>query len=220
MPGLIACIAVDVDQVSNTPLKSGKGVTKINIAEAFQWLGIAGAGGCPALSRPCCSMEDMVMRSAFDFSPLYRSTVGFDRLFDMLDQSAQVEPMTNWPPYNIEKVGEDQYVITMAIAGFSPDEIELTQKESQLLVVGQKKGSEEGKQYLHRGIATRAFRQTFNLADHVKVVAAGLENGLLTVELKREVPEALKPRRIEINAGAAATPLGRHPQQIEHGKAA
>jgi molecular chaperone IbpA len=165
-------------------------------------------------------MEDMVMRSAFDFSPLYRSTVGFDRLFDMLDQSAQIEPMTNWPPYNIEKVGEDQYVITMAIAGFSPDEIELTQKESQLLVTGQKKGSEEGKQYLHRGIATRAFKQTFNLADHVKVTGASLENGLLTVELKREVPEALKPRRIEINAGTGATNLGRHPQQIEHGKAA
>jgi molecular chaperone IbpA len=165
-------------------------------------------------------MEDMVMRSAFDFSPLYRSTVGFDRLFDMLDQSAQVEPMTNWPPYNIEKVGEDRYVITMAIAGFSPDEIELTQKESQLLVAGQKKGSEEGKQYLHRGIATRAFKQTFNLADHVKVTGASLENGLLTVELKREVPEALKPRRIEINPGTGATNLGRHPQQIEHGKAA
>ncbi|WP_262029646.1 Hsp20 family protein [Microvirga sp. Mcv34] len=160
------------------------------------------------------------MRSAFDFSPLYRSTVGFDRLFDMLDQSAQIEPMTNWPPYNIEKVAEDQYVITMAIAGFSPDEVELTQKESQLLVSGQKKGSEEGRQYLHRGIATRAFKQTFNLADHVKVTGASLENGLLTVDLKREVPESLKPRRIEIATGAGTTPLGRHPQQIEHGKAA
>ena len=156
----------------------------------------------------------------YDFSPLSRSTVGFDRLFDMLDAAARVEPMTNWPPYNIEKVGEDRYVITMAIAGFAPDEIELTQKESQLLVAGQKKGSEEGRQYLHRGIATRAFKQTFNLADHVKVTGASLENGLLTVDLKREVPEALKPRRIEINAGADAAPAGRQPQQIEHGKAA
>lgn len=158
------------------------------------------------------------MRSAFDFSPLYRSTVGFDRLFDMLDQSSQVESMTNWPPYNIEKRGEDQYVITMAVAGFSPDEIELTQKASQLLVAGQKKSSEDGRQYLHRGIATRAFKQTFNLADHVKVLGASLENGLLTVELKRDVPEALKPRRIEINPGAPAS--GRPLQQIEHGKAA
>ena len=158
------------------------------------------------------------MRSAFDFSPLYRSTVGFDLLFDMLDQSSQVESMTNWSPYNIEKRGEDQYVITMAVAGFSPDEIELTQKASQLLVAGQKKSSEDGRQYLHRGIATRAFKQTFNLADHVKVLGASLENGLLTVELKRDVPEALKPRRIEINPGAPAS--GRPLQQIEHGKAA
>lgn len=162
------------------------------------------------------------MRSAFDFSPLYRSTVGFDRLFDLLDQSSQVEPMTNWPPYNIEKSGEDQYVITMAVAGFSTDEIELTQKENQLVVTGQKKGSEEGKQYLHRGIATRAFKQTFNLADHVKVRTASLENGLLTIDLKREVPEALKPRRIEISSGDDATGLGQDNElrQIEHGKVA
>jgi molecular chaperone IbpA len=162
------------------------------------------------------------MRSAFDFSPLYRSTVGFDRLFDMLDQSTQVESMANWPPYNIEKLGEDQYLITMAVAGFSPEEIELTQKEGQLLVIGQKKGQDEGKQYLHRGIATRSFKQIFNLADHVKVTGANLENGLLTVELKREVPEALKPRRIEINSGSGVKSLGQdnQPAQIEHGKAA
>jgi molecular chaperone IbpA len=167
-------------------------------------------------------MEDVAMRTAFDFSPLYRSTVGFDRLFDMLDQSTQVEPMTNWPPYNIEKAGDDHYVITMAIAGFSPDEIELTQKENLLVVVGQKKGLEEGKQYLHRGIATRAFKQTFSLADHVKVTNASLDNGLLTVQLVREVPEALKPRRIEISAGKGAKSVGQDnkPQQIEHGKAA
>jgi len=130
--------------------------------------------------------------------------------------------MTNWPPYNIEKAGEDQYVITMAIAGFSTDEIEITQKENQLVVIGQKKGSEEGKQYLHRGIATRAFKQTFNLADHVKVMGAGLENGLLRIELEREVPEALKPRRIEIATGNVSKSLGQDnkPQQIEHGKAA
>jgi molecular chaperone IbpA len=162
------------------------------------------------------------MRSAFDFSPLYRSTVGFDRLFDMLDQATQVEPMTSWPPYNIEKAGDDQYVITMAIAGFSADEVELTQKENQLLVTGQKKNSEDGRQYLHRGIATRAFKQTFNLADHVKVTGASLANGLLTVELKREVPEALKPRRIEIASGHGPKSGGQdnQPQQIEHGKAA
>jgi molecular chaperone IbpA len=134
----------------------------------------------------------------YDFAPLYRSTVGFDRLFDMLDQANRVESMTNWPPYNIEKVSEDQYRITMAVAGFSPDEIELVQHEGSLLVAGNKHSEPQGVQLLHRGIATRAFKQTFNLADHVKVKGASLENGLLTVDLVREVPEQLKPRRIEI----------------------
>ena len=143
----------------------------------------------------------------YDFSPLYRSTVGFDRLFDMLDQSARAEA-ANWPPYNIERTSEDDYRITMALAGFSPDEIELVQKENTLLVAGHKNADQEqGAEVLHRGIATRPFRQTFNLAQHVKVVAANLENGLLVVELKREVPEALKPRRIEIAAGSGEASL-------------
>jgi molecular chaperone IbpA len=133
-----------------------------------------------------------------DFSPLYRSTVGFDRLFDLLDHAGRGEP--NWPPYNIEKRGENEYRITMAVAGFARDEIELVQKENTLFVSGQKRGSDEGTQYLYRGIATRAFKQTFNLADHVKVRGANLEHGLLTIELVREVPEAMKPRRIEIAA--------------------
>jgi len=155
------------------------------------------------------------MRTVFDLSPLYRSTVGFDRLLDMLDQA---EPMTSWPPYNIEKVGDDQYRITMAVAGFSPDEIELVQQESTLFVNGRKHPEPDGVQVLHRGIATRAFKQTFNLADHVKVTGASLENGLLTIELKREVPEELKPRRIEIGSGNGTQALaqGNQPQQIEH----
>ncbi len=157
----------------------------------------------------------------FDFSPLYRSTVGFDRLFDMLDQATRVEPMTNWPPYNIEKTGEDQYRITMAVAGFSTEEIELTQHENMLVVSGQKRPDPEGAQMLHRGIATRAFKQTFNLADHVKVTGASLDSGLLTVELKREVPEELKPRRIAITSGSGQTAVAQDtPQQIEHEKAA
>jgi molecular chaperone IbpA len=158
------------------------------------------------------------MRTTFDLSPLYRSTVGFDRLLDMLDQVSRVEPMTNWPPYNIEKTGDDQYRITMAVAGFSPDEIELVQQETTLFVNGQKHPEPEGVQVLHRGIATRAFKQTFNLADHVKVTGASLENGLLTIELKREVPEELKPHRIEIVSGTGAKALSQdnQPQQIEH----
>ncbi len=139
----------------------------------------------------------------YDLSPLYRSTVGFDRIFDMLDQSAKAEAVPNWPPYNIERSGEDEYRITMALAGFSPNEIELVQKENTLFVAGHKSAEQEqGAEVLHRGIATRPFRQTFNLAQHVKVVNANFENGLLIVELKREVPEAHKPRRIEIAAGA------------------
>ncbi len=158
------------------------------------------------------------MRTTFDLSPLFRSTVGFDRLIDVLDQVSRVEPMTKWPPYNIEKVGENQYRITMAVAGFSPDEIELVQQESTFFVNGQKHPEPEGVQVLHRGIATRAFKQTFNLAEHVKVTGASLENGLLTIELKREVPEALKPRRIEIASGKGPKALTQdnQPQPIEY----
>ena len=156
----------------------------------------------------------------YDFSPLFRSTVGFDRVFDMLDQASRGQ-MASWPPYNIEKMGEDHYRITMAVAGFSPDEIELVQHENVLLVAGQKLTDAEGVEVLHRGIATRAFKQTFNLADHVKVTGANLENGLLVVELQREVPEALKPRRIEI-AGNGSKTLGQdnEARQIKGAKAA
>jgi molecular chaperone IbpA len=159
--------------------------------------------------------EDVAMTN-YDFSPLYRSSVGFDRLFDMLDQASRVQP-TNWPPYNIERLSEDEYRITMAVAGFSPDEIELVQKENALFVMGQKDHQPDGVEVLHRGIATRSFKQTFNLADHVKVTGASLENGLLVVELKREIPEALKPRRIEIasTGGPKAVSHDYQPEQID-----
>ncbi|HET9352994.1 MAG TPA: Hsp20 family protein [Sphingomicrobium sp.] len=156
----------------------------------------------------------------YDFSPLYRMTVGFDRLFDMIDQVSQFEPMTNWPPYNVEKQGDDQYRITMAVAGFSPDEIEVTQQENTLVISGKKHQVNGQGEILHRGIATRAFKQSFNLADFVKVTEAKLENGLLTVALKREVPEELQPRRIPIQLGAASLGSGKPQQQIEHQKAA
>ncbi len=144
----------------------------------------------------------------YDFSPLYRSTIGFDRLFDLLDQSARGEPATNWPPYNIERTGEDEYRIVMALAGFAPDEIELVQQQNLLFVAGHKNADpQQGGEVLHRGIATRSFRQSFNIAEHVKVTEAKLEHGLLTIDLKREVPEALKPRRIEIAGGTDAAVL-------------
>jgi molecular chaperone IbpA len=130
----------------------------------------------------------------FDVSPLYRSTIGFDRILDMLNEGAH----SNWPPYDIEKKGENEYGITMAVAGFGPDEIEITQHGTQLLVSGQRRGDGAGRQFLHQGIASRAFKQTFRLAEHVRVEAASLENGLLSIDLVREVPERLKPRKIEI----------------------
>ncbi|MER2265084.1 Hsp20 family protein [Methylobacterium oxalidis] len=151
----------------------------------------------------------------YDVAPLFRSSIGFERLLDLLAQADRVEPSTTWPPYNIEKVAEDQYRITMAVAGFSPEEIELTQHDTALLVSGQKRGQEGERQYLHRGIAARSFRQTFNLAEHVRVMGASLDNGLLTVELKREVPEALKPRRIAIGGEQAAVGQDNGPAQIE-----
>ena len=161
------------------------------------------------------------MRTAFDFSPLYRSTVGFDRLFDLIDQTARMEQAPSWPPYNVEKVGDDQYRITMAVAGFSPDEIEITQKENVLLVAGHKHPEQENGQFLHRGIATRAFKQSFDLADHVMVTGANLDNGLLTIDLQREVPEALKPRKIEIGGVPAAKTIGQDNQKrVEKVKAA
>ncbi|WP_043750838.1 Hsp20 family protein [Methylobacterium nodulans] len=139
-----------------------------------------------------------------DIAPLYRLTVGFDRLLDLMEQTSRVEPMTGWPPYNIEKTAAESYRITMAVAGFGPDEITLTQTGTTLLVTGQKNESDESRQFLHRGIAGRSFRQTFNLADHVSVTGASLDHGLLVIDLVREVPEALKPRRIPIGAGSPA----------------
>ena len=158
------------------------------------------------------------MRTAYDFSPLFRSSVGFDRVFDLLENATRVQALDNWPPYNIEKAGEDQYRITMAVAGFSPDELELT-AQPNLLVVGGRKQGEDGARYLHRGVATRSFVRRFELADHVRVTGASLADGLLTIELAREVPEAMRPRRIEVQAWRAVG-AGGQPRQVEHQKAA
>lgn len=139
------------------------------------------------------------MRTAFDFSPLFRSTVGFDRVFDLLDNASRVSSFDNWPPYDIIKTGDDSYRVTLAVAGFAENELNVTQ-ERNLLVVSGEKAANEDTQYLHRGIAGRSFQRRFELADHVRVVGASIANGLLTVELKREIPEAMKPRRIDIKA--------------------
>ena len=135
----------------------------------------------------------------FDFSPLFRSTIGFDRLTRLVDAATRVDTAAlAYPPYNIEKTGEDAYRLTMAVAGFSPEEVDVTVQENSLLVTGRAKKEVEDSRYLHRGIARRAFERRFSLADHIKVVGATLENGMLHVDLAREVPEAAKPRKVQI----------------------
>lgn len=139
----------------------------------------------------------------FDLSPLYRSTVGFDRLFSMLDQVAGTENGNTYPPYNIERTGEDAYRITVAVAGFGEADLTIEQKENVLTVRGAKETRQEGAtkgEMLYQGIAGRSFERRFQLADHVHVTGAELQNGLLHVDLVREVPEASKPRRIPIGA--------------------
>ncbi len=140
-----------------------------------------------------------------DFSPLYRSTVGFDRLFTMLDSLGQPDSGQTYPPYNIERTAEDSYRITMAVAGFSDEEISIEAHRNVLTVKGVRKeeGEGEGSELLYRGIASRAFERRFQLADHVDVVGAILKNGLLHIDLKRNIPEELKPRKIEIAAAPA-----------------
>lgn len=137
--------------------------------------------------------------TTFDFSPLYRSSIGFDRLTSLMDAAARSDHgQTSYPPYNIEKVEEDRYRITMAVAGFSEDELSLESKNNQMIVKGRKETSAEPRQFLHQGIAERAFEHRFQLADFVRVNEAHLENGLLHVDLVRELPDEMKPRTIAI----------------------
>lgn len=141
------------------------------------------------------------MRTNFDFTPYRRSTVGFDRLFDLLETGARAET-EGYPPFDIEQESEDRYRITLAVAGFRPEEIEIVAQSNQLTVSGRKGDEAETGRYLHRGIATRAFERRFQLADFVVVEDASFDNGLLRIALKREVPEAMKPRRIAINGAS------------------
>lgn len=149
--------------------------------------------------------------STFDLTPLFRSTVGFDRLSRLFDSALTDSAAPTYPPYNIEKVSEDDYRVVMAVAGFGDKDIEITVKENTLVVAG-KNAQQEQVRYLHRGIAGRSFERRFDLADHIVVKGANLENGLLTVDLKREIPEALKPRTVPVTAKAGTS--------IEHKQAA
>jgi molecular chaperone IbpA len=146
----------------------------------------------------------------YDFSPLWRSTIGFDHLADLVDSSLRQATDDNYPPYNIERSSEDHYRITLALAGFAPEDVTVTAEQNTLTIEGKKAGKDE-REYLYQGIAARPFRRVFNLADYVQVKAASFKDGLLVID--REVPEAMKPRRIAIN-GASSSP------QIDQKKAA
>jgi molecular chaperone IbpA len=137
----------------------------------------------------------------FDLAPLYRSAIGFDRLAQLLEQRADTQP--SYPPYNIELVSDDQYRIVMALAGFNRSEVEIIAERDTLHITGRKQKDDTQRTFLHRGIAARDFEQRFQLANHVKVTSASFDNGMLTIELVREVPEALKPRKIDIGGGDA-----------------
>jgi molecular chaperone IbpA len=172
--------------------------------------GASGLRRAPVLSGasyPSCSLEDLAMRT-YDFSPLFRSTVGFDRLFDLVE-TAQRATEESYPPYNIERLAEDRYQISLAVAGFSPDEISITAEQNVVTIEGIK-AEKAGREFLFRGISTRHFKRQFNLADNVQVKNAAFDNGLLKIEMVREIPEAMKPRRIAINGASAG-----NVQQIE-----
>ena len=148
------------------------------------------------------------MRSAFDFAPFRRSTVGFDRLFDMLEDSALGQSQENYPPFDLVRVDDNHFRINIAVAGFKQDEIDITALQNVLIVSG-KKSEDEGNGFIHRGIATRSFERRFGLADHVKVKTADLKDGLLAIDLVREIPEEMKPRKIQIGGESAS----QQPQQ-------
>lgn len=143
------------------------------------------------------------MRTAFDFAPFRRSTIGFDRLFDLLESSAGngANGGENYPPFDLVKVDENHYRINLAVAGFKSDEIDLTAQQNQLVVTG-RKGDDDKAEYIHRGIANRSFERRFGLADHIRVTDADLNDGLLSIDLVREIPEAMKPRKISIGGVA------------------
>lgn len=140
------------------------------------------------------------MRSAFDFSPFRRSTVGFDRLFDLLENSAAGQAAENYPPFDLVQLDDNSYRISLAVAGFKQEEIDITAQQNLLIVSGRRK-DDDGSGYIHRGIATRSFERRFGLADHVTVRSADMSDGLLSIDLVREIPEAMRPRKIELGGG-------------------
>ena len=150
------------------------------------------------------------MRSAFDFAPFRRSTVGFDRLFDMLENSNMGQTQENYPPFDLIRKGENDYCIQLAVAGFKPEEIDITAQQNVLIVTGRKseEGAEKDGDFIYRGIANRSFERRFALADHIQVRGADLKDGMLAIELVREIPEAMKPRKIAVGGASEKSAIG------------
>ena len=159
------------------------------------------------------------MRAGYDFSPLYRSMIGVDRMAELIETSMKTSTDRAYPPYDIEKIDDDAYRVTIATAGFRPGELEITAQPNLLIVAGRKQEATDGRRFLHQGLAGRSFEHRFELADYVVVRTAGYENGLLTIELAREIPEAMKPRRVQI-AGAPSTEPHRQIPDNEPGRKA
>jgi molecular chaperone IbpA len=172
-----------------------------------------------SLENPNCSTGEFVM-NRFDFTPYRRTTVGFDRLFDILENAGRSSGSDNYPPFNIERVSETEYVVTIAVAGFKPQEIDITAQQNLLVVAGQKEAeSNDNRDFLHVGIANRNFERRFQLADHVFVKAADMADGLLIVQLERVVPDELKPRKIFVG-GTTPTVIEHDGEVKKKGKAA
>ena len=145
--------------------------------------------------------------NTIDLTPLYRSSIGFDRFGSLLDSALRSEPSVSYPPYNIEVIGENEYAITLALAGFDNSDIDIQTEKGVLTVKGKKEAKQEDTKYLHQGIANRSFERKFNLADYVEVKNANLDKGLLTISLVKEIPEAMKPKKIEINSSSVSDKL-------------
>src|SRR5665647_568483 len=215
----IKIIYISIAYQVGAGLLQGQNGVPISLLRRPQWLRtgftVRPIGGLPAETQPSRStQEDFTMRT-FDLSPLYRSTVGFDRLFSMMDG---FEAAPGYPPYNIERTGENEYRVTVAVAGFGENELSIESKENTLTIKGAKQATaQQNGEVLYQGIATRAFERVFQLADYVQVKAAALENGLLHVDLVREIPEAKKPRQIPIGNGQT---LGNAKPQVVEAKVA
>jgi molecular chaperone IbpA len=185
---------------SAAALEIGRAATTFDTEAAEQGSPVLARKGGAEPNDYCSDEEDSEM-TTYDLSPLYRTAIGFDRLADMLTNAARVDG-NGYPPYNIESRSEDEYRISMAVAGFSESDLDIVTEQNTLTVSGSKaERDDDEREFLYRGIATRAFERRFQLADHVRVISARLENGLLHIDLKRELPEQMKPRRIEIGGG-------------------